>query len=184
MLRPTDQSASLCWNKAPICGLRQDLYYCQTVAALLMWGAVSDERTSLSFIIAAGHRQCSHSRVRVPWNSRPYFTVSYSRLLFSSPPTTHRVTVEVFDPAYSWDDSNVKVKIKVMLLSTVQSASLSWNKAPIWGLRPDLYYCQTGAGLLMWGALSDERTVLSFATVTVSSNRSVVSMYNMHFTSY
>jgi hypothetical protein len=21
------------------------------------------------------------------------------------------------------------------------SASLSWNKAPIWGLRPDLYYC-------------------------------------------
>jgi hypothetical protein len=26
------------------------------------------------------------------------------------------------------------------------SASLSWNKAPIWGLRPDLYYCQTLAG--------------------------------------
>jgi hypothetical protein len=43
-----------------------------------------------------------------------------------------------------------------------QSASLSWNKAPIWGLRPDFYYCQTVAGLLMWGALSDERTSLSF----------------------
>jgi hypothetical protein len=39
-----------------------------------------------------------------------------------------------------------------------QSASLSWNKAPIWGLRPDIYYCQTVAGLLVWGALSDERT--------------------------
>jgi hypothetical protein len=24
-----------------------------------------------------------------------------------------------------------------------QSASLSWCQAPIWGLRPDLYYCQT-----------------------------------------
>jgi hypothetical protein len=24
-----------------------------------------------------------------------------------------------------------------------QSASLPWNKAPIWGLRPDFYYCQT-----------------------------------------
>jgi hypothetical protein len=24
-----------------------------------------------------------------------------------------------------------------------QSASLSWNKAPIWSLRPDLYYCLT-----------------------------------------
>jgi hypothetical protein len=33
-----------------------------------------------------------------------------------------------------------------------QPASLSWNKAPIWGLRPDLYYCLTVAGLLIWGA--------------------------------
>jgi hypothetical protein len=43
-----------------------------------------------------------------------------------------------------------------------QSANLSWNKAPIWGLRPDFYYCQTVAGLFMWGALSDERTGLPF----------------------
>jgi hypothetical protein len=27
-----------------------------------------------------------------------------------------------------------------------QSASLSWNKAPIWGLRPDFHHCQTIAG--------------------------------------
>jgi hypothetical protein len=46
-----------------------------------------------------------------------------------------------------------------------QSASLSWNKAPLWGLRPDFYYCLTVASLLMWGALSDERTGLSFARV-------------------
>jgi hypothetical protein len=39
------------------------------------------------------------------------------------------------------------------------SASLSWNKAHIWGLRPDFYYCQAVAGLLMWSALSDERRV-------------------------
>jgi hypothetical protein len=51
-----------------------------------------------------------------------------------------------------------------MLRPTVQSASPSSNKTPIWGLRPDLYYCQTVAGLLMWGALSDERTDLSFAS--------------------
>jgi hypothetical protein len=31
------------------------------------------------------------------------------------------------------------------------SANLSWNKAPIWGLRPDFYYCQTIAGLLGLG---------------------------------
>jgi hypothetical protein len=86
------QSASLSWNKATTWGLLPDFYYCQTVAGLLMWGAVSDERTDLSFKIAAGPRQHSLSRVRVPWISRPYFTVSVLRLTFSSPPTTRRVT--------------------------------------------------------------------------------------------
>jgi hypothetical protein len=52
-----------------------------------------------------------------------------------------------------------------MLRLTVPSASPSWNKAPTWGLRPDLYYYWT-AGLLMWGALSDERTGLSFARLS------------------
>jgi hypothetical protein len=32
-------------------------------------------------------------------NSRPYFTVSDSKLPFLSPPTTRRATVEIFDPA-------------------------------------------------------------------------------------
>jgi hypothetical protein len=36
--------------------------------------------------------------------------------------------------------------------------------------------------LVDMGALSDERTGLSFTRVTVSSNKSVVSMYNLHFT--
>jgi hypothetical protein len=41
-----------------------------------------------------------------------------------------------------------------------QSASLSWNKAPIWDLRPGFCYRQTVARLLTWGALSDERTAV------------------------
>jgi hypothetical protein len=93
------QSVSLSWNKAPNWGLRPDLFYCQTVAGSFMWGAFSDERTGLSSTTAAGPGQRSHSRVRVPWRSWPYFTVSDSKLPFSSPPTTRRVTVEVFDPA-------------------------------------------------------------------------------------
>jgi hypothetical protein len=60
------QPASLSWNKAPNWGLRPDLYYCLTVAGLLIWSALSDERTGLSFTIAAGPRQRSHFRVRVP----------------------------------------------------------------------------------------------------------------------
>jgi hypothetical protein len=61
-----------------------------------MWGALSDEKTSLSFTIAAGLRQRIYFRVRVRWDLRPYFTVSDSRLPFSSLPTTRRAMVEVF----------------------------------------------------------------------------------------
>jgi hypothetical protein len=53
-----------------------------------------------------------------------------------------------------------------------QSASLSLCQAPIWGPRPDFYYCQTVAGLLMWGVLSDERTGLSFTVAAVPRQRS------------
>jgi hypothetical protein len=62
---------------------------------------------SLSFTIVAGPRQRSHSQVRVLRDSLPYFTVSDSRvtqpgglwLAFSSPRTTRRAPMEVFDPA-------------------------------------------------------------------------------------
>jgi hypothetical protein len=36
----------------------------------------------------------------------------------------------------------------------------------------------------MRGALSEERTGLSFVRVTVINNKAVVSMYNLHFTYY
>jgi hypothetical protein len=45
-----------------------------------MWGALSDDRMSMSFLIVAGPRQRSHSRVPVRRNSWPYFSVSDSRL--------------------------------------------------------------------------------------------------------
>jgi hypothetical protein len=67
-----------------------------------MWGALSDERTGL-FTIAAGPRQRSHSRVRVPWDFRQFFSASHSRLPILSPPTTRKATVKVFDPASTRD---------------------------------------------------------------------------------
>jgi hypothetical protein len=47
-----------------------------------------------------------------------------------------------------------------------QSASLSWNKAPIWGLRPDFITVR------QWGALSEERTGLLFTTAAGPRQRS------------
>jgi hypothetical protein len=71
---------------------------------------------------------------------------------------------------------------EIYVTTDSQSASLSWNKAPIWVLRPDLYYCRTVAGFLLWGALSDERTGLSFARVTaVISQLSVSTICILHF---
>jgi hypothetical protein len=147
------QSTSPSWNKAPIWGLRPDFYYCQTVADCVMWGGLSDEKTGLSFTIATGPRQRSHSRVRVPEDSWLYFTVSDSRLPFfhllwlaglrwtsSTPPPNGIWLTDCQSQSY--------------VTTGGQSASLSWNKAPIWGLRPDLYYCQTVAGFLMARFLS------------------------------
>jgi hypothetical protein len=83
MLTTDGQSASLSWNKAPIWGLRSDIYYCQTVAGLLMWDALSDERTDLSFTIAAGPRQLNHSRVRVPWELVTiFYCLTFETVLF------------------------------------------------------------------------------------------------------
>jgi hypothetical protein len=66
------QSVSLSWCQAPIWGPRPDFCYLKTVAGFLIWGALSDERTGLSFTIAAGRHQRSHSVVRVPRDSQPY----------------------------------------------------------------------------------------------------------------
>jgi hypothetical protein len=117
------QLASLSWNKALIWGLRSDFYYCQTFAGLLMWGALSDERTGLLFKTAVGPNQRSHSQVQVPWNSRPYSTFLDSRLPFLSPPKTRRATVEVFDPASTRDSTGLTLSLayKISAQTTVKT---------------------------------------------------------------
>jgi hypothetical protein len=54
----------------------------------------------------------------------------------------------------------VKVQIKVMLRPT---ASLSWFQAPC-GAQDQIFTVETLAGLFMWGAISEKRRGVSFAT--------------------
>jgi hypothetical protein len=73
-----DMVSSPIWDSWP------DIYYCLTVTVSFLWGALSDEKTGLSFSYAAGPCQCSLSRVRVPWDLWPYFALSdlrFRRLL-------------------------------------------------------------------------------------------------------
>jgi hypothetical protein len=97
MLRPTVSRPVCLGIKHPFGAYDQIFITCVTITVSFLWGALSDERSGLSFVDSAGSGQRSLSRVRVPWDLRPYFTVSHLRLPFSSPPTTRRVTVEVFD---------------------------------------------------------------------------------------
>jgi hypothetical protein len=92
MLRPT-VSRPVCYGiKHPSRAQDQIFYYCQTVAGLLMWGAISDERTGL-FKITAGPHQRSHSRVRVLRDSWPHFTVTDLRF-----PQTGRPGPRIYIP--------------------------------------------------------------------------------------
>jgi hypothetical protein len=47
-----------------------------------VWVALYNKRPGLPYTIAADPRQRSHSRVRVPRDLRPYFTVPDSVLLY------------------------------------------------------------------------------------------------------
>jgi hypothetical protein len=98
MLRSMSPSASLSWNIIAIWGLWPDFYYCQTVAGLLIWDALSEEGAGLSFKIAACPRASAVILGSESQGTRDHILFSQIRDPFSSPTTTRRVTVEVFDP--------------------------------------------------------------------------------------
>jgi hypothetical protein len=132
-----------------------------------MWGVLSDERTGLSFTIFAGLRQRSYSR-----GTRYHIILSQIR----DYPVHRLLRLARLRRRYLTSPSHGILlqasRVESYVTTDGRSASLSWNKASIWGLRPDFYYCQTVADLLIWGAFPDERTGLSFTTAAEPRQRS------------
>jgi hypothetical protein len=71
-------------------------------------------------------------------------------------------------------NKNLWVKVKVLLRLTV-SQSVSWCRTPF-GTHDQLFITVWQTVLLLWGALSDERTGLSFIRIIVRSSKSFVTM--------
>jgi hypothetical protein len=55
-----------------------------------------------------------------------------------------------------------------------QSASLSWNKAPIWDLRPDFYYCQRQLRVCWCGRPSLTRGLVCRLQLVLALTRTVI----------
>jgi hypothetical protein len=170
-------SVSKSWCRAP-CGAHDQIYInlwqlrsCFCRASFLMWWRVCllYMLLALASVVFLGSESVG-TRDHILLSQVWYFLIRHLLRLAVS-----WWKYSTLSPHRRREITKVKVKVKVMLRPTVPSASPSWSKAPIWGLRPDIYYCCTVAGLLMWGSLSDERTGLSFA------RREITTLHSLNF---
>jgi hypothetical protein len=114
-----------------------------------MWGALSDERTGLSFTVALSFSGLSPMRLVTIFYCLRFETSPLS------PPTTRRATVEVFDPASTRgatlsNSVKVKVKVKVTLRLTV-GQSVSLGVEPHLGLMTRYFLLFDSYGLVFVG---------------------------------
>jgi hypothetical protein len=163
-----------------------------SVSGLLIGGALSDKRVSLSFTVAVGLRQHSHYRIQVPQDSCSHFTVRFqtssiwrsrSRYLypagiewpsynprhsvpFSLPPSTHRATVDIFKSASKWGLILSRVRVRVTLWLVVYRQSVCLGAKPL-EAHDQIFLIEPLWSESLCNILSDKRMGLSF-TVAAS----------------
>jgi hypothetical protein len=117
-------------------------------------------RVSSSYLYPPGTRWPSYNPKHWVW------------VLFSSPPTTHRVTVAVFEPVSTREADCIRVESYVT--TDGQSTSLSWNKAydqifiTVWQLRGSWY----GALSLTRGRVCRFQLLLVLASAVILGSES------------
>jgi hypothetical protein len=158
MLRPTVQSASLSWCQAPIWGLRPELYYCQTVAGLLVWGALWRENGSPVY-------NCCWSSPAQSFlgpNPAGLVTIFYC-LRFETPPTWKARSSYLYRPGTGWSSYTPRHWVPVLTPPTTRRATVEVFEAAstrevgevvLWSRRDGL-----GSSLYSLGAVPTEKTI-------------------------
>jgi hypothetical protein len=111
------------WYRAPSWHLQPDITSCRNVA---VWNLRSCSYWAPSLTRGrVSNLQCNHSIFRAAQNPKPYFTVSSE-------------TPEVRWGEVSWCEVTLRLTVS-------QSVSMSWNRVPLWDLRPDIISCRNVA---------------------------------------
>jgi hypothetical protein len=113
------QSASLSWYKTLVWGPRPGCCYCQTVADLLMWDALSDERIGLSFTIAA----CLHQQSFLSPSPTGHMTIFYC-LRFETHPTWRARSLYLHPPGTGWPSYTPRSWVPFSLPSMTRRAMM------------------------------------------------------------
>jgi hypothetical protein len=93
------------------------------------------------------------SSLEVPWQ----------RLLTVEILQLHALKFFVYRPQYR-PAYSTQIKVKITLRLTVSQSVSHGVEPPTWGSWPNIYYCLTITVLLLWGALSEENTGLTYST--------------------